>query len=406
MQSRLNTTRGFTLMELMISMSLGLLVLGSALMLFKQAMNATYTTSQKSEMQQDFRAAANLLQRDISMAGAGSLGQQGLAASSVGLATGTGATAPVYPCSSTTCNYINGAPVAYPTVSSAPYLYSIMPGDGLGIKINGGTATDIITVAYADASLALNCYVYTVTSATTVTFQLPTTPAATCILPSNVTAPQALNDPVVGLQAGDYILFGQAAAAVVTSVATTTASTGYSAAYTVTFSSGDPGHIDQPTITNGTLKSQVSTSASTLSAVRLLVITYYLDISPQDGVTPRLMRIQNGKLPAPVAENVINLQFSYDVDNGGTVTANQTTLPTGTTPNMITKVNILHMTIRSQSNDYRTGYQGLDLQTSICARNLTMGQEYQISGSSYVMSAGPQGLRGSRDRSDEEKRNG
>jgi hypothetical protein len=63
-------------------------------------------------------------------------------------------------------------------------------------------------------------------------------------------------------------------------------------------------------------------------------------------------------------------------------TANQTSLPAGVTPNMITKVNILHMSIRSQLRG-ASGYQGLDLQTSISARNLTMGQEYPISGSSY-----------------------
>jgi hypothetical protein len=57
-------------------------------------------------------------------------------------------------------------------------------------------------------------------------------------------------------------------------------------------------------------------------------------------------------------------------------------LPTGTTPNEITKVNILHMSIRSQVKGM-TGYQSLDLQTSVSARNLTMGQEYPISGSAY-----------------------
>jgi hypothetical protein len=119
-----------------------------------------------------------------------------------------------------------------------------------------------------------------------------------------------------------------------------------------------------------------------------LAITYYLDISPSDGVTPRLMRIQNGKLPAPVAENVAYLKFTYDVNNGGVVEANQATLPAGITPNMITKVNIAHMSMRSQemvTGGYKgmSGYQGLDLQTSISARNLTSQQEYPISGSSY-----------------------
>lgn len=383
MRSTQNKTRGFTLMELMVSMGLGVLLLGSFLSVYKQAMQATWVTSQKSEMQEDFRAASNLLQRDISMAGSGALGQMGLGSSSVGLPTGTGSTVPVYPCSSTTCTYVNGTAEAFPQLSSAPYLYSVMPGYDLGITVNAAEGpTDIITVAYADANLMINCYTFTFNSATSVTFQLPTTLPATCIMPSNVVTPQALNDPVVGLQPGDIVMFGQQAVGVVTNVTTASPSSGYSAAYTVTFNSGDPGHIDQPTITNGSLKQFTTGVASTLSATRLLVITYYLDISPVDGVTPRLMRLQNGKTPVPVAENVSNLKFSYDVDNGGVISANQASLPAGTYPNNIVKINILHMTMRSQLHG-TTGYQGLDLQTSICARNLTMGQEYQITGSSY-----------------------
>ena len=383
MQRWIRTTRGFTLLELMVSMGIGILLLGVALMSFRQAVNATWVTSQKSEMQQDFRAAGNLIARDISMAGSGSLGQSGLASNSVGLPFGTG-TQPVYPCSATACNFISGGAITYPTVTGAAYLYSIIPGYNTGIIVNATEGpTDTITVAYADANLALNCYFVTVTSSTTVTFQLPIVLPSTCILPTGVAAPQALNDPVVGLQAGDYILFGQSAAAVVTTVATTAVTNAalYSAAYKVTFSATDPGHINQPTATSGSLK-QLFVAGTLVSAARLLLITYYLDISPVDGVTPRLMRIQSGKAPSPVAENISYLKFSYDVDNNGVITANQTSLPAGITPNMITKVNILHMTIRSQMRG-TSGYQGLDLQTSISARNLTMGQEYPISGTAY-----------------------
>jgi prepilin-type N-terminal cleavage/methylation domain-containing protein len=374
---------GFSLIELMVSMAIGLVMLGSALAMYRQAVNATWVTSQRSEMQQDFRAAANLLQRDISMAGSGGLGQQGLASNSVGLPTGAGSVVPVYPCSAATCNYIKGAPVAYPTATGAPYLYSIIPGNNLGITVNAAEgATDIITVAYADATLALNCYTVTVVSATQVLFQLPTTPPATCVLPTGVVTVPLLNAAGVGLQPGDYILFGQAAAGIVTNVTPAAPTAGNSTAFTVMFATGDPGHINQPTVTGGSMNQLPIGASATLSAVRLLLITYYLDISPIDGVTPRLMRIQNGKSPMPVAENVTHLKFSYDVDNNGVVTANQATLPAGVTPNMITKVNIVHMSIRSEQIG-TSGYQGLDLQTSVSARNLTMGQEYPISGSSY-----------------------
>ncbi|MFY9949653.1 MAG: prepilin-type N-terminal cleavage/methylation domain-containing protein [Candidatus Sulfotelmatobacter sp.] len=377
------STSGFTLLELLFSASIGLLVIAGAVSLFTQALKATWVTSQKSEMQQDFRAAANLLQRDISMAGAGALGQQGLAYSAVALPVS--GTKPVYPCSSTTCNYVGGAPVAYPVVSGAPYIYSIIPGPGLGIVVpgSGAGATDILTVAAADVTLALNCYQVTANTGTVVTFQLPTSPSSTCVLPTNVAAPQSLADPVVGLQAGDMVLFGNNAIGIVTGTVTScspTPSATFSACFTVPFAATDPGHVNQTGATSGSLAQLTVTS--TLSAVRLLTVTYYLDISPWDGVTPRLMRVQSGKVPAPVAENVVNLQFTFNVNNNGVISANQATLPAGTTPAMITQVNIAHMTMRSQLPG-TTGYQGLDLQTSISARNLTSQQEYPISGSSY-----------------------
>ena len=384
MRQTLRTTRGFTLVELMVSMGVGLVLMGSALLLYVQATKATFTTSERSEMQQDFRAASNILQRDISMAGAGSLGQQGLAAYSIGLPTGAGSIVPVYPCSTTTCNYANNVAVAYPTVAGAPYLFSIIPGNNLGITVNATEGpTDIITVAYADARLPLNCYAADVISSTQVLFELPINLAAnSCVLPPGLANPPGLMDAGVGLQQGDLILFGQTAVGVVSNVGAggVTNPALYSTAFTVNFNAGDVGNINQPAVVVGSMK-QLALGTG-LSAVRLQVITYYLDISPIDGVTPRLMRIQSGRAPAPVAENVAFLKFSYDVDNNGIITPNLATLPAGVTPNMITKVNILHMSIRSQLNGVG-GYQGLDLQTSICARNLTMGQEYPLSGTGY-----------------------
>ena len=375
--------RGFTIIEMLVSMALGALVLGMIAQLFSQAMKVTWVTSQRAELQQDFRAGTNLMAKDISMAGAGALGQQGLSQNSVALPVS--ATLPVYPCSAAACNFVNGTSVAYPAVSGARYMYSIIPGPNLGITING-LQTDILTVSYTDANLALNCYNVTYTNATTIVFTLPAVLPTTCILPTGVTVPQPLNDPVVGLKAGDMLLFsvsgvGPAAIGVVSTVTASTC--GALPCYTVAFPSGDPGHINQPTVATGSLLA-MAPPKSIQTAVRLLLITYYLDISPVDGVTPRLMRVQNGRTPAPVAENVGYLKFSYDVFNGGAVSANQTALPAGTTPAMITKVNITHMTMRSQLQGLAMGgYQGLDIQTSIAARNMTFQQEYPITGTAY-----------------------
>jgi hypothetical protein len=362
--------------------------------LFSRAMKASWIASQRSELQQDFRAASNLLQRDISMAGSGALGQQGLSTSAVGLPAGTG-TLPVYPCSGlVTCNYINGAPVAYPTASGAPtvpFIYSIIPGPSLGITIDAAQGpTDIITVVSADVSLALNCYTSSIdAAATTVTFQLPSPLPSTCILPTGTVTPQPLNAAVIGLQQGDMILWGNNAVGVVTGAVTACAPTGTNTAcFTVAFAATDPGHINQPGAVTGSLSQFVgpglpASTAIPVSAVRLLAVTYYLAIPPATGL-PTLMRLQSGKAPAPVAENVVYLKFTYDVYDAGAVDANQAALPAGTNPGMITKVNISHMSMRSQQTKYAgIGYQGIDLQTSIAARNLTSQQEYPISGSSY-----------------------
>jgi prepilin-type N-terminal cleavage/methylation domain-containing protein len=382
-----NSSRGFTLLELMISAAVGCVLMVAATQIFSRGVKAAWVTSQRAELQQDFRAAGNILQRDISMAGSGALGQQGLSTSAVGLPT---VIIPVYPCTGlTTCNYINGAPVAYPTSGGIHYLYSIIPGPNLGITINAAQGpTDILTVVYADANLALNCYNGTIdATGTVVTFQLPAVLPGTCVLPTGALAPAPLTYTAAGnptgLQIGDMIMFGTKAVGVVTANVALCAPTGTNTAcYSVTFAATDPGHINQPGPGTGNLKQFATGTFVTPSAVRLTEVTYYLDISPSDGVTPRLMRLQSGQIPAPVAENVAYLKFSFDVYNAGVVSANQATLPAGTNPGMITKVNIVHMSMRSQQNTYN-GYQGLDLQTSIAARNLTSQQEYPISGTAY-----------------------
>jgi|SRR5579872_4101164 len=380
-----NSIAGFTLLELMVAAFAGLLVVGGAVTLFSRAMKASWITSEKSEMQQDLRAAAILMQDDISMAGAGALGQQGLQNLGIGLPTGTGSTKSIYPCSTASCNYVNGGSVAYPlSPSGAPTLYSIIPGPSLGITVNAATGpSDILTVNSADASLSLNCYTAAIDpTGTIVTFQLPSPLPATCILPTNIVTPQPLNDPVVGLQAGDMVMFGTNAVGVVTGTVSTCSPTGTNTAcYTVNFAATDVGKINQPGAASGSLMQFVTSttgpSTISISAVRLIFVTYYLDLSPMDGVTPRLMRVQSGKLPAPLAENVVNLKFTYDVNNDGTISANQSTLPAGTSPGMITQVNIAHLAIRSQLPGI-TGYQGFDLQTGIAARNLTFVQQYPI----------------------------
>lgn len=365
---------GFSLLEMVVAMALGTIVLGAAVSIYIQGVNATWTVSQRAELQQDFRAASNLLTNDLSLAGAG-LGQGAL------IQLPTSATLPLYGCAQTTgtCYINSGAGETYPVQGTTPYLYGLLPGYQEGPTVNT-MATDIVTVVYTDPTFALDCYTASVTNSTTVTFTLPGT--LSCTLPTNISTPQAVNDAGVGLTAGDLVWFTFGTSNVVAEVTTAATSGGV-----VVFASGDKLKMNQASSAARSLASQ--TTGTTGTAERILVITYYLDSS----VTPtRLMRQVSGHTPMPVAENVVYLNFTYDLFNTTTTTAavgcpNPGAITpacangssSGLFPNQITKINIMHMDMDSSVNGSgfaQKGYSRMDLQTSVSARNLTYVNNY------------------------------
>ena len=52
-----NSSSGFSLIELLVALAVGMLVVGAAVKLFSQGMAATFVVSQRAEMQQDLRAS-------------------------------------------------------------------------------------------------------------------------------------------------------------------------------------------------------------------------------------------------------------------------------------------------------------------------------------------------------------
>ena len=367
---------GFSMMEMVVAMGLGSIVLAAAVQMYSQGVSATFTVSQRAEMQQDFRAASNMLTKDLSLAGAGlPLG--------VPIQLPTSSTIPVYGCdqsSPKTC-YINSTSVKYPQQGTTPFLYGLLPGYTLGPTISG-QQTDVVTVVYTDPSFYLNCYNASVASATTVTFALPSTMSSSCTA-SSTSQIQNINDSALGLTPGDLVLFYLGSTNVVAEVygANTTSTT-------VTFAASDPLSMNQASTSAKSLASQaVSTTGY---AYRLLVVSYYIDntVTP-----PRLMRQVSGHSPIPVADGVAYLKFTYDLYNSATNSiATQCPNPgasgdvcysgsdSGLLPNQITKINIAHMAMDSTLKGYgygtAKGYQSIDLQTSVSARNLTYVNTY------------------------------
>jgi len=389
---------GFTLLEMTISMALGGLVLAAAVQIYIQGVQAAWTTTQRAELQQDFRAASNILTRDLSLAGAGLSPGTAIALPSN--------SAPVYGCAQTTGKpcYINGGSVAYPAQSGTYYLYGLLPGYDVGpTLLSAQGATDAVTVVYTDNNFYLDCYQAAITSATTVTFTLTAASQAASNCTNNGNTIQAVGDSATGLTAGDLVLFTFGTANVVAEV--TTAPTG---AGVVTFATSDALNMNQAaTVANSLASKYVAPSNSVTGyATRILVISYYIDNSP---TPPRLMQQVSGHTPIPVAENVVYLKFTYDLFNDATgtpavacsnpgatsanpippnVSANTTDgcsqASAGLLPNQITKINIANMAMDSTLPGVGYGggnggtYQRLDLQTSVSARNLTYTNNYPV----------------------------
>ena len=374
-----NRKKGFSLLEMTVATALGSLVVGAAVQLYVQGVGATWTVSQRAEMQQDFRAASNMLTKDLSLAGAGLT--QGAA-----IQLPTSSTIPVLGCDQSKTCYINGASVKYPEQGSTPFLYGLLTGYNAGPTISGQT-TDTVTVVYTDPNFYLDCYTATVASATTVTFALPSTTSTNCTATSSSKI-QSINDSAVGLTPGDLVLFTFGSTQVVAEVyGATTSST------TATFATSDPLSMNQGTSVTKSLGSQYvasppATAPTTGYAVRLLVITYYLDNSV---TPPRLMRQINGQSPIPVAESVVYLKFSYDLFNPSTNTLalNQPNPGSGDSsdtasnnllPSQITQIHILNMamdsSVKGSLYGLAGGNQSVDLQTTVSARNLTYVNNY------------------------------
>lgn len=348
---------GFTLLELTISMALGIIVMGAFASLFQSGMASTMVVAQRAETQQNMRAAVDLLVKDISMAGAG------LPSGGIQLPTGAGATATRFGCDqSGTCHVPS---FNYPTGN---YMYGILPGFSNGVE--GGAVipaapapaiNDSITVIYCDYNTP---YLFEYN----VAFTVPGSGGSITLTPNPayIPAPPAINS-AGGIQVGDLIYLSNSVGSAVGEVTNITPTV-------ITFANLDPLNFNQSGAATNNIKA-ISGGANTI-AYRLFAITYYLTV-PAAGQSPRLMRQVNGLTPVPVADDIINLQFAYDVYNSTTnaLDANQANpLAAGESPNLIQKINLVLMgqSIVSNANHY----QSLYLATDVSARNMSFKNAY------------------------------
>jgi prepilin-type N-terminal cleavage/methylation domain-containing protein len=366
MPSSTSKSRGFTLVEFLVATAIGLIVLAATLQMFKQGMDATVLVSQQAETQQNVRAALNLIAKDVSMAGSG------LPSGGFALPNGAGATASEFAVDSSRVWLANNT---YPAglVGGTPvsnYMYGVIPGPNNGMELGGpatisatGQGADATTVIYQDYSFPLDQY--------TVTFPGPTPDGSTIILTPPATPPPGFPGILSpsGIQVGDLIMLDNPLGWAVGEV------TGIDVTGTIlTFADRDPLNINQSGALRGNIK-YIATGGTTV-ATRIWAITYFIEV-PANGQLPRLMRQVNGQTPQPVADNIIGLNFTYDMcdgTNGPTCANLEDPIGGGYSPNQIRKVNIQVM---GQSLvPYVNQSRSMVLSSSVSTRNLAFKDRY------------------------------
>jgi len=365
-----NAARGFTLVELMVSMAVGLIVMAALASLFKMGVTSTLLVTQRAETQQNMRAAVDLMVKDISMAGAG------LPSGGIQLPAGAGSSLSKFACDqSGTCHVTNN------TYPSGNYMYGIIPGYLNGVEgsavITAAPApavNDSVTLIYTDYNFPLNEYNMYFTSATsganvTLTANTSYTPA-----PPSITS-------AGGINVGDLIMVAGGGLTAVGEVTNLTSSTGTCPCTgTMAFAGSDPLNINQDGAAKGNLKAIAALEGTTtpVTAYRIYAVTYYLNVPAAVGQTPRLMRQVNGLTPQPVADDIINLQYAFDVYNSTTdaLDSNQANpIGAGESPNNIQKINLVVMGESIINNGNKS--QSMYLATDVSARNMAFRNRYK-----------------------------
>lgn len=353
---------GFTLIEMMISLTITSIVMAAAFTVFIQAKKLNDVAAETIAVNRDQSNALDLIERDLIQVG------QGLPSSKViSIPNGTGVT----------IKRPGPGNLSLATMTDWP---AVLPGPALGSSVNSGPTTDLITMMYAD-TLFVNA-----------AGDQPTATVAADCASMTVTA-------AVTLEVGDIIWFyvnstNADATQVVTGVSVN-AGTGVQ---TAQFATGDVFGFNNRTATAGTIK-QAQPNPSTpatfpAQVTRLRMVSYYVDGTRTPATLVRCLNTQCvGSSPTAgqvVAFGVENLQFSYDLVNNSTDLTNikmtaadqagtgvsPACNPTACSTNQIRKVNIV-VTMRSRHRlSQIKDFVHRTLNTQVSLRNMSFMDKY------------------------------
>lgn len=375
---------GFTLLELLISMAITMIVLYTAVQVFRDASYSNQVVAQSADMQDNLRAGLNEIQLDLQQAGAG-IPTGGI---SIPYTSNGSTTAPCGTTAAINRPMLGGTTTFPPCNSTLP---AVEPGNELGPPItapdatagtpaNPSSITDEITVLYQDNTLGLNTAPINSSSCPggalsysgttlTVTFN------STCVNLNPATANG------ITMNTGDLVMFSNNignAVLVVTGVS----------GQTLTFAKGDAFDLNgRNSDTSGTIELLETggaacggTSATCwpyTTATRIWMITYYLDnITAPPFV--RLIRQVNLNAATPIGETLENLQFTYNFVDGDTNPTNQPSVPAGDSESQIRAIQV-YLAARSSYEVHKgdnLGFSRNNLMTQVSLRSMAFVNKY------------------------------
>jgi type II secretory pathway pseudopilin PulG len=371
---------GFTLVEVLIAVTVMMIVLAVTLSMLTDAIHTVEGVTLLADTQQNLRAGMNYIVRDLVQAGVG-IPQGGITipnSAGVSAVTRPGP----YTAPATSFGIFPAAWTVIPAIS---------PGFQLGVITDtSGANTDLINIIYADNTLIdLNLHwlnefpvntpgggvgctgatktpngsIVTAGTTTTVTFD------ASCI---------NINTGNTALAAGDLILLQAAAGP----MALLTVSTANLAGNSIVFSTADAYALNNSGKTSGTIKQIQSPVGSgtytTTTASRIWMITYFIDKSIP--TRPQLMRQVNLRAAQTVGDATENMQFIYDILNAGSTPPSVTTDVTSPTLAQIPYIRDVYISLFARSeNPYSVSkkYFRNNLQTAVSIRSLNFFNEFK-----------------------------
>jgi hypothetical protein len=358
----------------MVSTAITLIVLGTAMTTFRNALTLNETAGLMADATQNLRAGSNLLVRDLIQTG------RGIPTGGIPIPSGDGAVDINRPGPPGTAYVFDNV--------DATTLPAITTGDALGPLV-GGDPTDVITLLVSDptsyveysegelpAPLELNWGADPAQWPDGLAAPTPTLAADGASL--NVQQFDTwISDAATGVKAGDLLLFTNSLGSAIQTVTRTEGTQ-------VFFESNadDPFNFNQRAVSQGSIM-QIRSGATfpQTTVVRVQMLSYYIDAVTSPG-TPRLTRRVNFFEPQALAGVLEDLEITFDLVDGVTNPTRIANLPHTVddvtyTANQIRKVN-LHVGVRSDTRSGARGdYMRHHLSTAVSIRSLAFVSRYE-----------------------------